>query len=87
MTTAGECIRKVGWCIVTALGWLSADPMAKLQMETRVSSCGIATLLLQHHLHKLMAWTPMASWGHRLELLDKLESCILLKLKALCEGT
>ena len=29
----------------------------------------------------------MASWGHCLEPLEKLESCILLELKALHEGT
>ena len=30
---------------------------------------------------------PVASWGHCLELLEKIESCILLDLKALHEGT
>ena len=29
----------------------------------------------------------MASWDHRLEPLEKLESCVLLELKALHEGT
>ena len=29
----------------------------------------------------------MASWGHCLEPLEKLESCILLELKALRKGT
>ena len=28
----------------------------------------------------------MASWGRCLEPLEKLESCVLLELKALCEG-
>ena len=74
-------------CVITALGWLSADLMAKLRMETRVSSCGIAALLLQHHPDKLSTWTLMASWGRCLELLEKLESCILLELKALHEST
>ena len=49
MTAAGECICEVAWHIVTVPGWLNADLTAKLQMETRVSSCGIATLLLEKH--------------------------------------
>ena len=56
-------------------------------METRVSSCGIATLLLQRHLGKPRTWMPIASWGHCLEPLEKMESCVLLELKALHEGT
>ena len=55
-------------------------------METRVSSHGIATLLLQQHLGKPRTWMPIASWGHCLELLEKIESRILLELKALQEG-
>ena len=55
-------------------------------METRVSSHGIAALLLQRHLGKPRTWTPIASWGHCLEPLEKMESRVLLKLKALCEG-
>ena len=43
MTAAGECIHEVARCIVTALHWLNADLTAELRMETRVSSCGIAT--------------------------------------------
>ena len=30
---------------------------------------------------------PMANWGHCLELLEKLESHVLLELKALHKGT
>ena len=30
---------------------------------------------------------PIASWGPCLEPLEKLESCVLLELKALCEST
>ena len=47
MQEAGECICEVVWHIVTAPHWLNADLSAKLHMETRVSSHGIATLLLQ----------------------------------------
>ena len=47
---------------------------------------GIATLLLQHHLNKPQTWTPIASWGHCLEPLEKLESHVLLELKALYKG-
>ena len=87
MKAAGECIREVAWCVVTAPHWLNADLTAKLRMETKVSSHGIATLLLQCHLDKPRTWTPMASWDHCLEPLEKLESYILVELKALHEGT
>ena len=55
-------------------------------METRVSSRGIAALLLQQHPGKPRTWTPIASWGRCLELLEKMESRVLLELKALHEG-
>ena len=55
-------------------------------METRVSSHGIAALLLQQHPGKPKTWTPVASWGHCLKPLEKIESCVLLKLKALQKG-
>ena len=55
-------------------------------METRVSSRGIATLLLQQHPGKPRAWMPVASWGHCIEPLEKMESRVLLELKALHEG-
>ena len=55
-------------------------------METKVSSHGTANLLLQLHLDKPQTWTPVASWGHCLEPMEKLECHILLELKALCEG-
>ena len=64
---AGECIHEVVWHVITVLCWLNADLMAELQMETRVSSCGIATLLLQRHPGKPRTWMPIASWGHCLE--------------------
>ena len=56
-------------------------------METRVSSRSIAALLLQQHPGKPRTWMPIASWGHCLEPLEKMESHILLELKALHEGT
>ena len=56
-------------------------------METRVSSHGIAALLLQQHPCKLRTCTPIASWGHCLEPLEIIESRVLLELKALHEGT
>ena len=65
---------------------LNADLMAKLRMETRVSSYSIAALLLQQNPDKPRTWMPVGSCGHCLEPLEKLESCILLELKALCEG-
>ena len=44
MTAAGNVSVKWHECIVTVLHWLNADLTAKLRMETRVSSCGIAAL-------------------------------------------
>ena len=67
--------------------WLNADLMDELCIETKVSSHAIAALLLQQYPDKLRTWMPMASWGCCLELLEKLESHVLLELKALCEGT
>ena len=86
MTAAGECIHEVAWHVVTVPCWLNADLMAELCMETRVSSRGIAALLLQCHLEKPRRLTLLASWGHCLEPLEKLESHVLLQLKALHEG-
>ena len=68
------------------LRWLNADLLAEIHIETRVSGCGIAALLLHQNPDKLRTWMPMASWGRYLEPLEKLESCILLELKALHEG-
>ena len=65
---------------------LNADLSAKLRMETRISRNGKAALLLQQYPDKPRTWTPMASCGHWLEPLEKLESCILLELKALHKG-
>ena len=44
-------------------------------------------MVLQCHLEKTQNWLPMVSLGHCLESLEELESCILLKLKALLKGT
>ena len=83
---AGECVCKVVQCVITAPHWLNADLTAELRMETRVSSHGIAALLLQQHPCKPRTWMPITSWGHCLELLEKMESHVLLELKALQEG-
>ena len=45
----GKYVCEVAWCVITVLHWLNADLSAKLYMETRVSSHGIAALLLQRH--------------------------------------
>ena len=47
MLEAKECIYKVAQQVITALHWLNADLTAELKMETRVTSRGKATLLLQ----------------------------------------
>ena len=71
---AGECVREVAQCVIKAPCGLNADLTAELQMETRVSSRSIATLLLQQHPGKPRTWSPVASWGRCLELLEKMES-------------
>ena len=86
ITAAGDCDCEVARCIVTVLHCLNADLTAELYRETRVSSRGIATLLLKHHPDKPRTWIPMASWGHCLEPLEKLETHVFLELKALHEG-
>ena len=52
IAAAGKYICEVAWLIVTILCWLNGDLLVKLWMETRVSSCCIATPLLQQHLDK-----------------------------------
>ena len=47
MPEAGECIREVAWHVIKAPCWLNADLSEELRMETRVSSHGIAAVLLQ----------------------------------------
>ena len=69
-----------------ALCWLNADLLAELHIEIRVSIKGIVIFLLQQHPDKLQTCMPVASWGYCLEPLEKLESHILLELKALHEG-
>ena len=44
---ARECVREVARHVITAQHWLNADLTAELRIETRVSSHGIAALLLQ----------------------------------------
>ena len=86
MPEARECVFEVAPYVITVPHWLNADLTAELRMETRVSSHGIATLLLQRHPGKPRTWTPIASWGRCLKLLEKMESRVLLELKALQEG-
>ena len=47
MPEAGECVHEVARRVIKVPLWLNADLSEELRMETRVSSCGIATLLLQ----------------------------------------
>ena len=86
MPEGGKCICEVAWRVIKVPRWLNADLTAELQMETRGSSHGIAALLLHRHPGKPRTWMPVASWGRCLEPLEKMESCILLELKALQEG-
>ena len=46
---AGECIREVARRVIKVPCWVNADLSEELHMETRVSSHGIAALLLQRH--------------------------------------
>ena len=69
---AGECVREVVRRVFKVLRWLNADLSEGLRMETRVSSCGIAALLLQRHPGKPRTWMPVASWGRCLKPLEKM---------------
>ena len=86
MLATGEYIHEVAQCIIMAPYWLNADRSAELRMKTRVSSHGIVNLILHCHPDKLQTWMPMASWGYCLELLEKVESHLLLELKVLHWG-
>ena len=83
----GEYIYEVVRHVFMAPFWLNVDLSAELRIETRVSSCSMAVLLLQCHPDKPQTWILVASWGHCLEAQEKLESCILLELKLLHEET
>ena len=87
MPEAGEYVCEVVWHVISVLHWLNADLTAELRMKTRVSSRGIAALLLQQHPGKPRTWMPVESWGHCLKPLEMMESRILLELKAPHEGT
>ena len=52
MAAAGECVHEMAQNIITELCWLNTDLLVELQMETRVSSHGMATLLLKWHPDK-----------------------------------
>ena len=56
-------------------------------MEVRLTIMGIAVVLLQWHPEQPREWAPVATWGCCLDALEQLDSCVLLELKALCEGT
>ena len=47
MPEARECVHEVARHVISVPHWLNADLTVELRMETRVSSHGIATLLLQ----------------------------------------
>ena len=47
MPEARECIREVARHVIKVPHWLNADLSEELRIETRVSSCSIAVLLLQ----------------------------------------
>ena len=88
MKEAGECICEVvhGMLLLCHAG-LMQTLWPSYKWKTRVSSHGIAALLLQQHPGKPRTWMPVVSWGHCLEPLEKMESHVLLELKALHEGT
>ena len=46
---AANCVREVATKITTTPRWLNLDPDKELRAESRVSTQGIALLLLQQH--------------------------------------
>ena len=55
-------------------------------MESRVSTKGIAVLILQWEPQHKRIWLLVDSWGRRLETMEAQESRVILELKALREG-
>jgi hypothetical protein len=47
--------------------WLNADLAEEIRLESRVQKTGIATLLLQRHPEHRLKWSPIASWGRKLD--------------------
>ena len=84
---AGEAVRAVADRITGTPRWLNMDPTEELRMETRVCRTGITVLLLQRHPERKLTWLPVASWGHRLDVLEQQDSRVVLELRALHEGS
>ena len=72
--------------ITSSPRWLNFAPDEELRLESRVCRAGIAVLLLQRHPEHRLKWSPVASWGRCLDVLEQQESRVLLELKAIREG-
>ena len=83
---AEAAVREVLQRITSTPRWLNSDPAEELRMEARVRPTGIAVVLLQRNPERKLKWLPVASWGRCLDALERLESHVLLELKALREG-
>ena len=66
--------------------WLNMSASDEARLESRVTSKGIAVLLLQRDPEHSRRWLPVATWGRCLETLELHESRVMLELRALREG-
>ena len=72
--------------IQTTPRWMNADLTEEMRVEAQVSREGMAVLLLQQDPQHPRKWVPVSSWGRALEPLERLESRVVLELRALREG-
>ena len=85
-TQATEAVRRTITAITNTPRWLNADLAQEIRMESRVTSAGIAVVLLQRHPEHRRRWLPVATWGRAVDALERNDSRVLLELRALREG-
>ena len=86
-TQATEAVRRTITAITNTPRWLNADLAQEIRMESRVTSAGIAVVLLQRHPEHRRRWLPVATWGRAVDALERNDSRVLLELRALREGS
>ena len=65
---------------------MNVDLADDLRLETRISTAGLAAVVLQPDPTAPKQWLPVASWGRIIEPLEKLEPMVVLELKACREA-
>ena len=83
---ASEAVRRVASYLVDSPRWINMSATDEARLETRVSTNGIAVLLLQKDPEHSRRWLPVSTWGRCLDVMELHESRVMLELKALREG-